>query len=124
MTNGQQLWTDWTALWNGDLAVAERLVTDDFRAHFGRDIPTADDLRGPSELATFIGTFRAGYQSLRYHTDVGPIVDPVGGYVSCRWIADLQQGGTPDRHGGIDILRIAGDRVAEVWSVTGTRSLT
>lgn len=122
MTDAQQLWIDWTALWNGDLALAEKFVTDDFRVHFGNDIPTADDLRGPSELADFIGAFRKNYDTLTYRPDIGPLAD--SDYVTGRWIADFTKNGTTvARKAGIDILRIADGRVAEAWSVTGARDL-
>ncbi|GAA1668945.1 hypothetical protein GCM10009765_18030 [Fodinicola feengrottensis] len=123
MTDARQLWTDWTALWNGDLDIAEKLVTADFQVHFGRDIPTADELRGPYELAKFIGDFRARYENLTYRTVVGPIVDAAGGYVTGHWVADFLKDNAAERKPGIDILRIDGDRVAQAWSITGTRSL-
>jgi hypothetical protein len=134
---GTRLWEQWTAMWNGDLALAERIVTDDFRIHFGsQESLHTERLRGPNQLAGFIGEHRAGYRTITYRTDVGPIVDlhrgadgTVSGHVACRWLVDAEAdtdadaAGGPVTKGGIDVLRVVGDRVAETWSVTGARRL-
>jgi hypothetical protein len=129
---GVDLWDRWTALWNGDLALGPDILAADFRIHFGNVIEDADtdSFRGPADLTAFIGAFRRRYRRLRYRTGVGPIVDiPAvdgvpAGHVACRWLADAIDGtGTPTTKAGIDILRIAGDRIVEVWSVTGSRLL-
>jgi len=115
------LWDAWTEMWNGATGLAEKIVTADFRVHFGTEIPAADAIRGPRDLAAFVDGFRAGYESLVYRTDVGPIVD--GGLLSCRWVADFTKEGGSRRTGGIDVLRVEDGRIAEVWSLTGVRSL-
>ena len=109
-------------MWNGDLALGQRILTPSFRIHFGGRDDT-DSLRGPADLTGFISSFRSGYRSLRYRTDIGPIFD--GAHVACRWLADL----TDDARGsvttgGIDLLRLEGDRIAEAWSVSGSRILS
>lgn len=120
---GARLWDDWTSLWNGELEIASRLVTPGFRIHFGgAGTADADALRGPDGIAGFIGGFRARYERLVYRADVGPLVD--GDKVAARWIASgSDAAGGEFRKGGIDILRCEGDRIAEVWSVTGERLL-
>jgi hypothetical protein len=128
---GVRLWDQWTALWNGELSIGERILTADFRIHFGNDSSAdTDSFRGPDDLTAFIGKFREQYQHLRYRTDVGPIVGvPLSAgtpadHVVCRWAADLtREDGTSASKAGIDILRIAEDRIAEVWSITGNRDL-
>ena len=115
------LWDAWTEMWNGATALAEKIATPGFRVHFGTVIPEADAIRGPRDLAAFIDGFRAGYESLVYRTDIGPIVD--GGLLSCRWVADFTKKGETRRTGGIDILRVEDGIIAEVWSLTGVRSL-
>jgi len=63
---------------------------------------------------------------VRYVPRLGACAEPAApsaaGYVACRWLADGTDGtGTELTKGGIDILRVAGDRIGEVWSVTGSR---
>lgn len=126
---GVRLWADWTDLWNGDLAVGPRMLTDDFRVVFGSATAAAsgaDDLVGGAATAEYIGSFRARYRYLRYRTEVGPIIgtDGTAGYVSCRWIADaVDPDGTKRQVAGHDILRVRGERVDFAWSVTGARNL-
>ncbi|GIG63852.1 hypothetical protein [Phytomonospora endophytica] len=119
------LWDAWTEMWNGATGLAGKIVTEDFRIAFGTRIPAADAIRGPRDLAAFVDGFRAGYEALVYRTDIGPAVD--GGLVACRWVADFTKAGVERRTGGIDMLRVedgaGGPRIAEVWSLTGTRSL-
>lgn len=127
--HGVRLWQDWTDLWNGELAIGPRMLTDDFRVLFGSQTAAdsgADDLVGGQATADWIGAFRARYRELRYRTEVGPIVggDGTAGYVTCRWIADaVDADGTERQVAGHDILRVRGDRVDRAWSVTGLRNL-
>ena len=121
---GARLWADWTSLWNGELDLAARIVTDDFRIHFGAPIGAVDTdaLRGPAGIAGFIGKFRTRYDRLTYRVDVGPVVD--GDKVAGRWIAEgVDAARGPFRKGGIDLLCLAGDRIAGAYSVTGERLL-
>ena len=121
---GARLWDEWTSLWNGNLELASRLVTPDFRIHFGGAVGAADTdaLRGPDGIAGLIGSFRARYARLVYRVDVGPLVD--GDKVAGRWIATGADAARGEfSKGGIDLLRLDGDRIAQVWSVTGERLL-
>jgi hypothetical protein len=129
---GVDLWDRWTALWNGDLAIGPDILAPDFRIHFGGVIEGADtdSFRGSADLTSFISEFRQRYRRLHYRTGVGPIVDveavdgSAAGHVACRWLADSTDStGASSTKGGIDILRVADDRIAEVWSVTGSRLL-
>jgi hypothetical protein len=129
---GVDLWDRWTALWNGDLTIGPDILAPDFRIHFGGVIEGADTdgFRGPADLTAFIGAFRQRYERLSYRTAVGPIADvravegAAAGHVACRWLADSTDlAGVSSTKGGIDILRLADGRIAEVWSVTGSRLL-
>jgi hypothetical protein len=127
---GVDLWERWTAMWNGDLSIAEQLVSDGFRIHFGNatDAADTDSLRGPGDLSGFIAAHRTARPGLSYRTDGVPIValDMVDGQptgrLACRWTVTRPDGtGATIHKSGIDILAIAGGRVTEVWSITGDR---
>ncbi|GAA1921469.1 nuclear transport factor 2 family protein [Streptantibioticus ferralitis] len=123
--HGIALFDQWTAIWNGELTLAARTLTPGFRIHFG-GVSSADTdaFRGPAQLAAYIGEFRDRYPApgLRYAVDGAPVVDPVTGYVVARWTVDVPDtAGATTTKSGIDMLAVAGDRIAEVWSVTGAR---
>ncbi|MCZ4119065.1 nuclear transport factor 2 family protein [Streptomyces sp. H39-S7] len=135
---GTGLFQDWTALWNGDLALADRILTPGFRIHFGNTIPTVDTdaLRGPGGLASFIAAHRRAKPGLVYRMHGVPLVDlavaagaaPAGqagpaGQACCRWSATRPD---PDGAGeltasGIDVLAVANGLITDVWSLTGSR---
>ncbi|MGW7005936.1 nuclear transport factor 2 family protein [Streptomyces sp. NPDC054933] len=122
---GIALFDQWTAIWNGELTLAARILTPGFRIHFG-GVSSADTdaFRGPADLASFVAEFRERYPApgLRYSVDGAPVVDPVTGYVVARWTVDVPDAaGALDTKSGIDMLAVDGDRIAEVWSVTGAR---
>ncbi|HEY3504878.1 MAG TPA: hypothetical protein VGN37_19100 [Actinocatenispora sp.] len=125
-----RLWDAWTDLWNGELGLGPQILTDDFRVGFGSATAAADgadDLVGGAATAGYIGAFRERYASLRYRTDVGPVVDADGtrpGHLACRWVADVvDRDGTTRQVAGHDILRVRGDLIDHAWSVTGARNL-
>ncbi|WP_269858885.1 hypothetical protein [Streptomyces sp. RPT161] len=123
--HGIRLFDQWTALWNGDLALAQVILTPGFRIRFASAIAdTADAFRGPADIASLIGEFRDRYPApgLRYAVDGTPAVDPVTRTVAARWTVDVPDAvGDVTTKSGIDMLALDGDRVAEVWSVTGAR---
>jgi hypothetical protein len=108
----------WTAFWNGDLQRAEALLTNDFRIHFGggNEVAVAGDaVRGPAQMAAYVEDFRGQRPGLRFSLDVPPIAGGPG--FAMRWSA--QRAGVDVS--GIDLVHVAGDRISEVWSVTGGR---
>ncbi|MFG2830812.1 nuclear transport factor 2 family protein [Streptomyces sp. NPDC048434] len=131
--DARTLFDRWTALWNGELALAAQILAPGFRIHFG-GVPSADTdtdtdtdtdaFRGPDEFALFLAAFRDRFPApgLRYAVDGTPVVESGTGYVVARWTVDV-----PDVEGavvtrsGIDVLALGGGRVAEVWSITGAR---
>jgi predicted ester cyclase len=111
-------------LWNGDLAVAEGLVTDDFVIHQARaDGAASEDLRGPEAIGKMVGEGRAPFDGLTFELEVGPVTE--GDMVAARWVGRgryrggmpgaAAAAGTPVRFGGIDLLRARDGRFAEYW---------
>ncbi len=91
----QALWAQWTALWNGDLALNDRLISPDFIAHAAPISGSGDGLvRGREGLAGWITGIRAVMPNLVFTTEVGPLSD--GSYLCGRWIArGTYRGGMP-----------------------------
>ena len=111
-------------LWNGDLAVATELVTDDFVIHKARaDGAGSDERRGPEAVVQLVRDGHAPFDGLTFEIEVGPVVE--GDLVAARWAGRgryrggmpgaTAAAGTPVAFGGIDLLRARGDRFAEYW---------
>lgn len=122
---GIRLFEQWTEMWNGDLALAERIVTPGFRISFANAVESAatDDLRGQGDLARFVAAHRESIPGLRYRLSGTPVVDAPGGQVASRWTATFPDAsGNTVSKSGIDILTVTDGRITEVWSVTGHRA--
>ena len=111
-------------LWNGDLAVAAELVTDDFVIHQARaDGAGSDERRGSEAVVQLVRDGHAPFDGLTFEIEVGPVVE--GDLVAARWAGRgryrggmpgaTAAAGTPVAFGGIDLLRARGDRFAEYW---------
>jgi predicted ester cyclase len=111
-------------LWNGDLSVAEELVSGDFVVHQARaDDAASEDLRGPEAIVKMVGEGHAPFDDLRFQIEVGPVVE--GELVAARWAGrGRYRGGipgasappgTPVAFGGMDLLRARDGRFAEYW---------
>lgn len=117
----------WSALWNGDTALAADVVTDNFRIWFGsrRFSAEGDAVTGPAAFAAFIRRFREGREGLTFAKHHVPVIDAAGRSAAFTWsaTAPLPDGGQRTL-GGIDVFQIAGRRFSRCWSLTGTRAFT
>jgi predicted ester cyclase len=111
-------------LWNGDLAVAEEVVTADFVVHQARaDGAASEALRGPEAIVRMVREGHAPFGDLTFDIVVGPVVE--GDMVAARWTGRgryrgglpgaTAPAGTPVAFGGIDLLRARDGRFAEYW---------
>ena len=112
-------------LWNGDLSLAEELVTTDFLIHQARSQPGESEAqRGPAALREMVEMGRGPFEDLRLEIQVGPIAE--GDTVAARWVGrGRYAGGIPGasapagtavEFGGIDLLRADDSgRFAEYW---------
>lgn len=108
-------------LYNGDLTLAETLVSADFQLN----IPGAPAgcFRGPDGLRALIGGARAPFTTLRFQIVLGPII--TDDLLAARWRADGNYGGgisaakvpagTAISFGGHDFLRFRDDRFIAFW---------
>jgi predicted ester cyclase len=121
----RQLYRRWILeLWNGDLAVAGELVTDDFVVHQARvDDAGSEEVRGPEAVVRMVRQGHAPFDDLTFQIEVGPVVE--ANMVAARWVGRgrYREGipgatapvGTPVAFGGIDLLRVRDGRFAEYW---------
>jgi predicted ester cyclase len=121
----RQLYRRWILeLWNGDLAVAGELVTDDFVVHQARvDDAGSEEVRGPEAVVRMVRQGHAPFDDLTFQIEVGPVVEV--NMVAARWVGRgrYREGipgatapaGTPVAFGGIDLLRARDGRFAEYW---------
>jgi predicted ester cyclase len=111
-------------LWNGDLTVAEQIVTGDFVVHQARiDDASSEEGRGPEAVTRMVQEGRAPFDGLTFEIEVGPVVE--GELVAARWAGRgrykggmpgaTAAAGTPVGFGGIDLLRARDGRFAEYW---------
>ncbi len=108
-------------MWNGDLALADELVTPDFVVH-QMSLQT-EEVRGPEGLREMIRQGTAPFAELTFSIAVGPIAQ--GDMVAARWTGTgIYGGGIPGASapagteitfGGMDIMRVADGRFAEYW---------
>lgn len=121
----RQLYRRWILeLWNGDLAVAGELVTDDFVVHQARAGDAgSEEVRGPEAVVRMVRQGHAPFDDLTFQIEVGPVVE--ANMVAARWVGRgrYREGipgatapvGTPVAFGGIDLLRARDGRFAEYW---------
>src|SRR5689334_13180137 len=87
-------------------------------------IARATTARGPEELQAVVDAIRGHLVGVRYGFAATPPAAPdgetAGGIISLLWHVSAL--GLP-RRSGIDLLRHAGGRIVEVWSVTGDLEL-
>jgi len=116
--------TQWMALWNGDLAIAEQIISENNRVHAamlgGGD---GSAVGGVSGMVGFVTQGRSLASDLTFSVEVGPIVE--GDYVVVRWVATGHYGGGMPGAGapvgtavtfhGTDILRVADAKIVEYW---------
>jgi predicted ester cyclase len=120
------LYVPWKDLWNGDLAVTDKIIAENFVAHAAPITGTGpDEIHGRDALRMWVSGIHAVLPDVHFVLDVGPITD--GEYLIVRWRAQGTYGGgfpgaAPEAVGrhvtftGTDILRVADGMLAEYWA--------
>jgi hypothetical protein len=127
---GEQLWANWTAMWNGDPALAEKIVAPGFWAHTTLEVAIDPrEVRDAAAVAGWVRSFRQGFERLVYTTAEGPFVDVERGVIMCNWFVDGVYAGRTNRPGdvagavfrkaGLDMLAFRDGRVTECWTLSG-----
>ncbi|WP_433711235.1 nuclear transport factor 2 family protein [Nocardia sp. CA-084685] len=121
---GITLFDEWTAMWNGDLGLADKIMAPEFTLRYAQ--PGAsdyDDIHDPRTFAAKIAEFHEQRPGIRFTPQGEPVVEIDNartGFVARPYGAALTG---PDGElvdvSGTDILRIADGLITEVWSVSG-----
>jgi len=123
---GIDLFDRWTALWNGDVALAEDIMAPVFRLRYTQaNTERVDEVRTPAalaELVKFWHTFRPG---IRFRAEAEAVVDlswvdgVAAGRIARPYLAEFTDAaGQVVARSGIDMFAVAGGRIVEVWSVS------
>ncbi|MFE6836957.1 MULTISPECIES: hypothetical protein [unclassified Streptomyces] len=121
---GTRLVEGWTALWNGNVALAEQILAPGFRLHFADDFDGTGSAHsfGQDELTAFISANSLALTGLTFAADAAPLVDSERGEMACRWIeSNADDGGDVVVKSGIDMFAVTDGRISAVWSLTGNR---
>lgn len=108
----------WMEMWNGDLALAEELVSPDCQVH-----QPPNDFRGAVGVRQMVEMGRAPFDDPEFSVEVEPIVE--GNRLAGRWtMTGRYRGGLPGTtaapgteitFGGIDIWRVEDGKIVEYW---------
>jgi len=123
------IWNSWNRLWNGDLAIADELISPQFVAHFAPMSANQGEVRGPDALKQWVQTAVGAFDDYHFVTEVGPIGD--ADTIAGRWVFQgTFRGGIPGaapdavgkhiRYNGIDIFRVAEGKIVEYWLCADT----
>ncbi|MFJ3922281.1 hypothetical protein [Streptomyces sp. NPDC090022] len=121
---GTRLVEGWTALWNGNVALAEQILAPGFRLHFADDFDGTGSAAsfGQDELMAFISANSLALTGLTFAADAAPLVDTERGEMACRWLESNADGdGDVVVKSGIDMFEVTDGRISAVWSLTGNR---
>lgn len=125
-TDNKALWGPWGDLWNGDLALVERIIAPDFVAHAAPITGIgSDEVHGREGLRGWVSGIRAAIPDLTFSTQVGPVSE--GDMLVGRWQAQgAYRGGIPGvpteaigrqvHFSGTDSLRVVNGQLAEYWA--------
>jgi predicted ester cyclase len=124
--------TNWVSLWNGDVTIADEIISEENRVHAAMfDGGDGSAVGGVSGMKDLVMQMRSLMSDLDFAVEVGPIVD--GDHIVVRWAATGHYGGgipgagapvgTQVTFHGTDILRIAKDQVVEYWLNADTLDL-
>ncbi|BBY30298.1 nuclear transport factor 2 family protein [Mycolicibacterium sediminis] len=110
----------WLEMWNGDVDIARRICSEDFRIHFliseqdGSN--PGDDVLGAESFARYLGRYRQLHPDVVF-VEIERAVDGAHG----RMLWNVRDGELAA--GGIDVFDFTDDGlISEVWSTTGTRT--
>ncbi|MFG2994185.1 hypothetical protein ACGFZK_33650 [Streptomyces sp. NPDC048257] len=118
---GTRLVERWTALWNGDVALAEQILAPGFRLHFADDFDGNGSAHtfGQDELTAFISVNSHALTGLTFAAEAAPLVDSERGEMACRWSESHTDGEDVVVKSGIDMFAVTDGRISAVWSLTG-----
>ncbi|MFI8390592.1 hypothetical protein [Streptomyces sp. NPDC085540] len=123
---GIDAYDQWTAMWNGDLALAEKIMAPEFVLRYAQAGTEAfDEVRTPQQLADVIAAWHQQRRGLRFVAEGTAVVDlalvdgsPTG-LVARPYLASFTgEDARTVARSGTDTLRITNGLISEVWSVS------
>jgi hypothetical protein len=124
---GITLFDEWTAMWNGELALAEKIMAPEFTLRYAQPNGSEyDDIHDPRALAAKIAEFREQRAGIRFAPQGEPVVemdDTRTGLVARPYGAESTgPDGVTVAISGTDVLRTVAGVITEVWSASGGRA--
>ncbi|WKD33587.1 nuclear transport factor 2 family protein [Streptomyces xanthophaeus] len=116
----------WTAMWNGDLDLAAKIMAPEFVLRYAQAGTEAfDEVRTPQQLAGIIAAWHREHRGLRFVAEGAPVVDLArvdgapAGLVARPYLASFTgEDARTIARSGTDTLRITNGLISEVWSVS------
>ena len=129
-TQGIRLFDRWTAMWNGELHLAQEIMAPAFRLRYAQPGTEAfDDCTTPEGIASLISRWREARPGMVFSAegeaavDLASIEGSVRGLVARPYLAAVHAAnGQRIAKSGTDIPRVADGRISEVWSVSASRT--
>ncbi|MEV4241386.1 MULTISPECIES: nuclear transport factor 2 family protein [unclassified Nocardia] len=121
---GITLFDEWTAMWNGDLALADKIMAPEFTLRYAQPGASQyDDIHDPQTFAARIAEFHEQRPGVRFTPQGEPVVeidDTRTGFVARPYgSAFTGPNGEQVDVSGTDILRFTSGLITEVWSASG-----
>ncbi|WP_327673926.1 nuclear transport factor 2 family protein [Kitasatospora sp. NBC_00458] len=125
-TFGTGLFDRWTALWNGELGLADEIMAPDFVLRYAQAGTDAfDEIRTPQQLARIVAGWHESHAGLRFAAEGTAVVDltpadgaPTGLVARPYHASFAADGAGKVARSGVDILRVSDGLIVEVWSVS------
>jgi hypothetical protein len=123
---GVELFNQWTAMWNGDLSIASRIMAAEFTLRYAQaGTEIADDVRSPAALAELITRWHGFRPGIKFSAEGEAVVDlarvddlPAGRVARPYLAVFVDPAGQTVARSGIDMFAVRGGRIIEVWSVS------
>jgi hypothetical protein len=123
---GTELFDRWTAMWNGDVAIADQIMAPEFTLRYAQaNTERIDEVRTPRALAELVRFWHSFRPGIRFSTEAEAAIDLASvdglprGRVARPYLAVFTEAsGQVVARSGIDLLAVLGGRIVEVWSVS------
>jgi len=123
---GVDLFARWTELWNGNTELAGVIMASRFTLHYAQaNTERFDHAHTPEELVALIQGWHGYRPGIRFSAEATCVVDlerdadGLVGSVARPYLASfIDPQGQVVARSGIDLLRVHGGRIVEVWSVS------
>lgn len=124
---GIKIWDFWADMWNGNLTLAEIIISKGFRLHIPNSASDAKTLYSSDDVKQLVSQIRGKYAKLHYYTVAGPFIDVNQQVVSAHWEATATPHklhelfhNMPDKLikiEGTDILKFRDNKIFECWTM-------